>query len=91
MEKSKRWILYQKTLKHWGKEAQLMMLFEEIGELQQAISKKSRGQGSILHIAEEVADVEIMLEQIKVLYCIDAKVEECRKDKLQRLKLMLNK
>lgn len=50
----------KKAVNVFGKDVQEMMFIEECGELLQAISKKRRGFKS--NIAEEIADVEIMLE-----------------------------
>ena len=49
----------------------------------QAISKKHRGKPH--NIAEEIADVEIMLEQLKIINDCENEVEEIRKQKTKRL------
>ena len=50
---------------YYGLDSQLNILQEELSELIQAVSKYRRGNHS--HILEEIADVEIMLEQVKYL------------------------
>lgn len=50
---------------HYGLDSQFNILQEELSELIQAISKFRRGDAS--HILEEIADVEIMLDQVKYL------------------------
>ena len=60
--------LLTQAIERFGQEAQERMMFEEMSELQKAICKLSRGKGSIDDIAQEIADVEIMLEQMKILY-----------------------
>ena len=50
----------------YGLNSQLDILQEECAELVQAVSKYRRG-GSFALILEEIADVEIMLEQIRYL------------------------
>lgn len=50
---------------HYGIDSQLNILQEELSELIQAVSKYRRGDPS--HIFEEIADVEIMLEQVTYL------------------------
>lgn len=45
----------------------MKMLLEEMAELQKEICKAWRGKDNEVEIAEEVADVEIMLEQIKLI------------------------
>ena len=44
-----------------------------------------RGQDNAAHIAEEIADVEIMLEQLKLMFSIRDEVTQQRTVKLQRL------
>ena len=48
----------QKALDVWGKEAQILMVLEEMSELQKEILKNiNRGKDNIKEIAEETADV----------------------------------
>ena len=69
----------------FGKDTQLLMYFEEAGELAQAISKDKRGVKDKANIAEEIADVEIMLEQLKHIYKCHYAVEQIKAKKLMRL------
>ncbi len=73
----------------YGPEAQMKMLLEEMSELQKEICKHWRGEDNVLHIAEEVADVEIMIEQIKMIFNIKPDVEAERNFKVRRLKIRL--
>lgn len=60
---------------HYGYEAQSNQLVEECAELIQAVSKYRRAEAkgedekliALCNLVEEIADVEIMLEQIKYL------------------------
>lgn len=54
---------------HFGLERQLSKLQEELAELIGAIAKRNiiEDAGSIRDIAEEIADVEIVLDQVKYL------------------------
>jgi NTP pyrophosphatase (non-canonical NTP hydrolase) len=52
---------------HYGLDAQLNVLQEELAELIQAVSKYRRGDPK--HLPEEIADVYIMLSQI--VYLLD--------------------
>ena len=61
------------------------MLFEEMAELQNAVCKQMRGRVTNIDIAEEVADVEIMLEQMKLIFSIENDVEEWKCCKIRRL------
>lgn len=75
--------LYKNAILNFGKTTQQIVAMEECGELIQAISKRLRCVES--NIEEEIADVEIMLEQLKLI--ADNKVvEEIKEQKLKRLK-----
>lgn len=65
----------------YGKTSQCTVCMEEMAEL----SKNLRGQDNAAHIAEEIADVEIMLEQLKLMFSIRDEVTQQRTVKLQRL------
>lgn len=77
--------IYRDALDTFGVQKQTNMLFEEMGELMSAICKHSRGRDKIAHIAEEIADVRIMLDQMTVLYNCEAETERQRRYKLRRL------
>lgn len=53
----------QKAIDTYGKDAQLWMVIEEMSELSKEICKFKRGKDNFLEIADEMADVYIMLEQ----------------------------
>ena len=74
-----------KALETYGAEAQTLMVFEEFAELQKELCKEARGKDNLMEIAEEIADVQIMLEQMIILHnCADA-VKGFRIAKLCRL------
>lgn len=77
--------IYRAALETFGAEAQAKMLFEEIGELMSAICKHARGRDKVAHIAEEIADVHIMLDQMAVLFNCEDEVERQKRYKLRRL------
>lgn len=81
--------LYTKALDIFGCEAQTTMVFEEMSELQKELCKALRGMPVIESIAEEIADVEIMLEQMKQLYKVEHLVETTKEYKLRRLNRMI--
>ena len=69
---------------HYGIEKQLHQLAEECSELAVEASHSAR-KGVTVKIIEEMADVEIMVEQIIYLAKIDRKdIEECIQYKLER-------
>lgn len=54
----------QEVLDVLGKDA-LVIAMEELAELSQAISKVYRGKGNMDNLAEEIADVMIVLDWVK--------------------------
>lgn len=54
-------------------------------KLKKELCKCLRGETNIGHIAEEIADVEIMLGQMKLLFDIEEMVESYKRHKLARL------
>ena len=74
---------------HYGYEPQSNMLIEEMAELTQAISKYRRDNSkkNFDNIIEEIADVEVILHQIKHLLGINPKyVEQIKIEKVNRTK-----
>lgn len=70
----------------FGQANQLVVAMEECSELIQALSKFIRGVDH--NVEEEIADVEIMLEQLKIIFDIK-EVERIRNEKLKRLRDMI--
>nr|DAP69792.1 MAG TPA: nucleoside triphosphate pyrophosphohydrolase [Caudoviricetes sp.] len=79
---------FLKAIARYGAEEQEGVAQEECAELIQAISKKHRGKPN--NIAEEIADVEIMLEQLKIINGCENEVKEIRKQKISRLQKNLS-
>lgn len=82
--------LYNWAWKHWGSDAQIDVLIEEMAELTQALLK-SRRNGVVfsLSVLEEFADVEICMGQIKqkiVEIGSGTPLEIIKDKKLERLK-----
>lgn len=77
------------ALNLYGGKAQITMVFEEMAELQDALCKFLRGRvdgNTLANIAEEIADVGIMLDQMKIEFQVEDAVEEQRAYKVQRLR-----
>lgn len=74
----------------YGETPQLMMLIEEMSELTQAICKHFRGSDNRENIAEEMVDVEIMLNQAHMIFDNYDLCEQYEEKKLLRLKNKLN-
>jgi len=80
----------QKTIDNWGRDSQLMMLLEEMSELQKEVLKNmNRNKDNVKEIAEETADVLIMLERLIYIYDIENDVLKQAEFKVNRLKQYL--
>lgn len=79
-------VLCTKAIENFGPATQQVVAMEECGELIQAISKSIRGAEH--NVEEEIADVEIMIEQLKLMFD-RKKVEAIKQQKLYRLKGMV--
>lgn len=80
----------QRALDTYGSVLQIVVMMEEMSELQKELCKYLRGKCSQANIAEEIADVEIMLEQMKMLFCCADDVRDVRRRKVERLKVRLD-
>lgn len=75
---------YKKVIDTYGKQ-QVVIAIEELSELQKELCKALRCKVNFDNITEEIADVEIMLEQMKIYFGIDdEEVEEVKKKKIER-------
>ena len=76
----------QQYIDTYGIEKQSMVCMEECAELIQAISKRVR-KGIVANdnLAEEIADVLICIEQLKMMYSIsDSEIEQWIEYKMNR-------
>ena len=80
--------LYQKAVSLWGFESQIQMIIEEMAELTTALCHVLRNRESIEAVMEELADVEIMLNQMKIIF---PSIEAIKKEKLERLALLIKR
>lgn len=61
-----------KIIKNYGTFNQIQMAIEEMAELTKELCKLKRcGQNNIEHIEEEIADVQITLNQLKIMFPSD--------------------
>ncbi len=77
--------VYSRAVKHYGTTSRLLLTMEEMSELTKELCKHTRGRNNTAAITEEMADVEIMLEQLKIVFCNRAGVDYHKAQKLQRL------
>lgn len=80
-----RILVYTDALECWGEDFQKSMFHEEIGEVLTAMSHEMRGRCGKEAVLEELADLQIMLNQMVVLYGTDAEFENIINTKLTRL------
>jgi NTP pyrophosphatase (non-canonical NTP hydrolase) len=68
------------------------MAMEEMGECISAVNHISRQYNptTLDHLAEEIADVRIMLEQLEQIYNLYSHVQVHRNEKLSRLQKRLS-
>lgn len=76
--------IYQKSVNHYGKIPQLRKTQEECGELVAAIGQWLDSRINLKELATEVADVEIMCKQIRVIIGDDV-VDSEKMQKILRL------
>lgn len=79
--------ILQDAIDTYGTDNQLMVAVEELSELQKEICKAFRGMLNEQSLIEEIADAEIMIEQVMMIYDIkDEDIKTEKKLKLKRLK-----
>jgi NTP pyrophosphatase (non-canonical NTP hydrolase) len=77
---------YKKVVDTYGSQ-QVIVAIEELSELQKELCKALRYNYNYDNIVEEIADVEIMLEQMKIYFNILNKdLERMKEHKIERTK-----
>lgn len=76
--------LYKSAIEVFGADSRMRLMQEECAELIAAIAQFARGRVGVLELAEELADVEIMCGQLRLLVGSGA-VEAAKGLKLARL------
>jgi len=84
--------LFKNVIEKWGSEAQILMVLEEMSELSTNLCHHLRGRDvTNITIAEEIADVRLMLDQLEYVFNCDIYVSDFRKTKIKRLKERLQR
>lgn len=79
----------KKVIERFGKDSQIVVAIEELAELIKELTKRLRGCENFYEIAEEIADVEVMIAQLKQIFKCEDTVNETIELKIQRtLKLL---
>ena len=82
-----------KAIANYGESVQIIVAVEEMSELQKALCKMLRHKKTgeytygelYMSVIEEIADVEIMLEQLKMIFHSEELVGGVKVQKLKRL------
>lgn len=82
---------FEVAISTYGSENQMVVAIEELSELQKEVCKALRFNKKQFRrkVAEEIADCEIMIEQLKMIFNVDEDAEMYRLDKVVRLKTRL--
>ena len=76
---------YTNAYIQYGERNQMIVALEELSECQKEICKVLRDEGNMDHLAEEIADATIMLEQLRYFLGLNELVCEKMDQKIQRL------
>ena len=68
--------ILQKNIDLHGASMEVDVAIEEMSELTKELIKHRRGRMNLLQIAEEIAHVEIMMEQLKMIFGLHGYVAE---------------
>ena len=84
--------LYKRALLMWGEDLQINLAIEELSELITELSKYLRFKPASANygVIEELADAEIMIEQMKQIFNCEDSVKIVKNKKLKRLAKRIN-
>ena len=78
--------ILERAIETYGKDMQLNVAVEELSELIKEICKYKRGEGNLDNIIEEMADCQIMLSQLRIIFGIKLDdISRVKWEKLERL------
>lgn len=84
--------ILERAIGTYGYHAQVNMCLEEMAELAKALLKMQRSDGDVMekmdNIREEIADVQIMIDQMRMIYGPEA-IDRVERVKLTRLEKRL--
>lgn len=81
----KRRVVYQAAIEKYGEENQLNKFDEELGEFLTEYGRMRNGEGNRKKLADECADLTIMLEQLRMIFGINVMVCQRMDYKVGRL------
>lgn len=94
MEAGKRHALLIRAVKTYGQDAQMDMAVEEMAELTKALCKVKRAApgcettAAVSNVFEEIADVQIMIDQLRIIF--GGSTIDIEDEKLRRLEKRLD-
>ncbi len=94
MDERERRDIMLRAIHRYGETAQIDMAVEEMAELTKALCKVKRATpgatttAAIANVIEEIADVQIMLDQLRLIFA--RSTDEVEEDKLRRLLSRIN-
>lgn len=94
MDERERRNIMLRAIHRYGEAAQIDVAVEEMAELTKALCKVKRATpgatttAAIANVIEEIADVQIMLDQLRLIFA--RSTEEVEEDKLRRLLSRIN-
>ena len=83
--------VYEDALNKNGQKMQATVAIEEMSEVIKELTKAMRGELNRAHLAEEVADAKIMLEQVCEMFDINDSVESWMDYKIAALQRKVRK
>ena len=85
IEYPERKVVYETALQVFGIETQTVKAVEEMSELTKELCKLRLGKHDMEALADEIADVTIMMEQLRLMYDLNAAVCKRMDEKILRL------
>ena len=82
---TERCAVYRKAIAKYGADKQMTVAIEEMSEVIKELCKLQRGIGNRDHLAEEIADATIVLEQMRMLFNLNQAVCDKMDEKIERL------
>lgn len=76
--------ILRKAIDTYGKDSQAKMMIEEMSELTKELCKCFRGEKDTGHVLEEMADVQIMLDQMRMIFGDTSEQEKVKLERLER-------
>lgn len=77
--------VYKKAIVKYGVEKQMTVAIEEMSEVIKELCKLQRGIGNRDHLAEEIADAMIVLEQMRLVFNLNQAVCDKMDEKIEDL------